>query len=137
MEFAPDNPRKVTDLSIVLDGNAATNPIAPALRNPDNLGISQNSLMVQEDTSSGHNARVLRYDLETGAWSVVASVNTLSWETSGIIDASEFYGPGTWLLDVQAHTPDAYVGEPFTDPVTGITYKREGGQLILLTVDGS
>jgi hypothetical protein len=135
MEFSPDNPRKVEDLTIVLDGNAATNPVSPALRNPDNLGISENSLMVQEDTSSGHNARVLRYDLETGDWSVVAAVNTLSWETSGIIDASAFYGAGTWLLDVQAHT--VFVGPTDTTTTPGVTYKREGGQLILLTVDGS
>ena len=133
MEFAHDNPKKVVDLSIVLDGNAATNPVTPAMRNPDNLGISANSLMVQEDTSSGHNARVLRYDLATGAWSVVASVNTLGWESSGIIDASDFYGDGAWLLDVQAHSLN--VREPET--IDGITYKTEGGQLILLTVDGS
>jgi hypothetical protein len=135
MEFSPDNPRKVEDLTIVLDGNATTNPVSPALRNPDNLGISANSLMVQEDTSSGHNARVLRYDLDSGAWSVVAAVNTLSWETSGIIDASAFYGPGTWLLDVQAHT--IFVGPTDTTTTPGVTIKREGGQLILLAVDGS
>jgi hypothetical protein len=133
MEFAHDNPKKVVDLSIVLDGNAATNPVTPAMRNPDNLGISANSLMVQEDTSSGHNARVLRYDLATGDWSVVAAVNTLGWESSGIIDASEFYGPGSWLLDVQAHS--LFVEGPTL--IDGINYKTEGGQLILLRVDGS
>jgi hypothetical protein len=133
MEFAPDNPRKVVDLSIVLDGNAATNPITPALRNPDNLGISANSLMVQEDTSSGHNARVLRYDLATGDWSVVAAVNTLGWESSGIVDASAFYGDGAWLLDVQAHS--IFIEGPTL--IDGINFKTEGGQLILLTVDGS
>ena len=133
MEFAADNPKKVVDLSIVLDGNAATNPITPALRNPDNLGISVNSLMVQEDTSSGHNARVLRYDLETGEWSVIAAVNTLGWETSGVIDASAFYGDGAWLLDVQAHS--IFIEGPTL--IDGVTYKTEGGQLILLTVEGS
>ena len=133
MEFARNNPRNVVDFSIVLDGNAV-NPLAPgpAMKNPDNLGISANSLMVQEDTSSGHNARVLRYDLSTGAWSVVAAVNTLGWESSGIIDASEFYGPGTWLLDVQAHT--VFVDE---EVVGDVIFKREAGQLILLTVEGS
>jgi hypothetical protein len=133
MEFAPDNPRRVVDFSIVLDGNAATNPISPALRNPDNLGISADSLMVQEDTSSGHNARVLRYDLDSGAWSVVAAVNTLGWESSGIIDASAFYGPGTWLLDVQAHS----INVEGPTVIDGITFKTEGGQLILLKVEGS
>jgi hypothetical protein len=135
MEFGKNDPRNVVDFSILLDGNASTNPLAPgpAMKNPDNLGISTNSLMVQEDTSSGHNARVLRFDLATGAWSAVASVNTLGWESSGIVDASEFYGPGAWLLDVQAHS--IFVEGPTV--IDGVTYKTEGGQLILLTVDGS
>ena len=63
MEFAPDNPRKVLDLSILLDGNFSPNPFpspALALRSPDNLGTSDHSLMVQEDTSS-QVSRILRY----------------------------------------------------------------------------
>jgi Bacterial protein of unknown function (DUF839) len=136
MEFAPDNPRKVVDLSILLDGNFSVNPFAPgnALRAPDNLGTSDHSLMLQEDTTS-QVSRVLRYDLATGTWSVVASVNSSQWESSGIVDASDFYGPGTWLLDVQAH--DVRVG-PIDDTTTpGVTYKTEGGQLLLLTLPGS
>jgi len=27
-----------------------------------------------------------------------------AWESSGIVDASEVYGPGTWLVNIQAHT---------------------------------
>ncbi|NJM55741.1 MAG: hypothetical protein HC841_07450 [Verrucomicrobiae bacterium] len=27
------------------------------------------------------------------------------WETTGIIDASDFYGNDTWLFNVQAHSP--------------------------------
>ena len=139
MEFAPDNPRKVEDLSILIDGNLSPNPFpspALALRSPDNLGTSEHSLMVQEDTSS-QVSRILRYDFDAAAgtnpWSIVASVNDQDWETSGIVDASEFYGDGTWLLAVQAH--DLRVGT--SETVDGITYKREGGQLVLLTVDGS
>ena len=137
MEFAPDNPKKVLDLSILLDGNFSANPFAgDRMRAPDNIGTSEHSLMVQEDTSS-QISRVLRYDFDapSGAnpWSVVASVNDQDWETSGIVDASEFYGDGTWLLTVQAH--DVRVGP--TETIDGITYKREGGQLVLLTVDGS
>jgi hypothetical protein len=63
----------------------------------------------------------------------VAAVNTLGWESSGIIDASEFYGPGSWLLDVQAHS--LFVEGPTL--IDGINFKTEGGQLILLRVDGS
>jgi hypothetical protein len=133
MEFSPDNPRKVVDLSILLDGNFSPNPFAGnALRAPDNLGTSMHSLMVQEDTSS-QVSRVLRYDLVTGAWSVVASVNDQAWESSGIVDASDFYGPGTWLLNVQAHNVNIE-GPTLID---GVNYKTEGGQLLLLTLPGS
>jgi hypothetical protein len=133
MEFAPDNPRKVVDLSILLDGNFSSNPFAGnALRAPDNLGTSGHSLMVQEDTTS-QVSRILRYDLGTGDWSVVAAVNNQQWESSGIVDASDFYGPGTWLLDVQAHTINVE-GPTLID---GVSYKTEGGQLILLTLPGS
>ena len=132
-EFRADNPKKVEDMSIVLDGNFSTNPFSgPALRAPDNLGTSENSLMVQEDTTS-QVSRVLRYDLETGGWSTIASVNNQQWESSGIVDASEFYGPGTWLLNVQAHSINVE-GPTLID---GINFKTEGGQLLLLTVPGS
>jgi hypothetical protein len=138
-EFAHDNPRRVVDLSIVLDGNFSPNPFdpvteGPAMRAPDNLGASTESLMVQEDTTS-QVSRVLRYDLDTGGWSAVARVNDQQWESSGIVDASEFFGPGTWLLDVEAH--NVRVGAEDTTTTPGVTYKREGGQLILLSVDGS
>ena len=49
------------------------------------------------------------------------------------MDASAFFGDGVWLLAVQAH--DLRVGT--SETIGGITFKREGGQLVLLTVDGS
>jgi hypothetical protein len=135
MKFAKHDPRRVVDFSILLDGNAATNPLAPALamRNPDNLGISSDSLMIQEDISSAFESRILRYDLDSGTVSVVGRVNTTGWESSGIVDASDFYGDGAWLLDVQAHS--IFVEGPTL--IDGVNYKTEGGQLILLTVPGS
>ena len=63
------------------------------------------------------------------------------WETTGIVDVSSSFGPGTFLVNVQAHTlyteidttsaPDnlAPVGPDWT-------WKREGGQLLLITVPG-
>ncbi|MGH2680566.1 MAG: alkaline phosphatase PhoX [Actinomycetota bacterium] len=134
MEFAKNDPRRVRELSIVLDGNAATNPLAPdpAMKNPDNLGISANSLMIQEDVSSGFESRILRYDLDAETLSVVGHVNTIGWESSGIVDASAFFGDGAWLLDVQAHS--LLVDQ---EPAGDVTLKREGGQLILLRVPGS
>jgi hypothetical protein len=41
------------------------------------------------------------------------------WESSGILDASRYFGEGSWLTDVQAHT------------------LKEGGQLLLLKIPTS
>ena len=45
------------------------------------------------------------------------------WETSGIIDTSGLFGPGSRLTDVHAHAPTAA-------PAPGTV---EDGQLLLLT----
>jgi hypothetical protein len=116
--------------------------------------------MIQEDPG-GHNnfnpgagpaARIWRYDLATGALSVVAEVDQSAdpaarlgtWESSGILDASEAFGPGTWLVTVQAHSifvrseVRTITDTTRTPPVTGpVTFKDEAGQLLLLTVPGS
>ena len=67
-----------------------------------------------------------------------------AWETSGIVDASELFGEGAWLINVQAHSlfvqsevrtvTDTTRNPPVTGPVT---FKREGGQLLLMVVPGS
>ncbi len=76
---------------------------------------------------------VFLYDLRTGDLARIAQIDRAgntpagdnagtkgSWESSGVIDVSAIFGPGTWLLDVQAHTilnSNNQVG-------------REGGQLL-------
>ena len=65
-----------------------------------------------------------------------------AWETSGIVDASAAFGPGAFLIDVQAHTlwvegkagEDTYID---ADSVPDFSYKREGGQLLLLRIPGA
>ena len=62
-----------------------------------------------------------------------------AWETSGIVDASAAFGPGAFLIDVQAHTlwvEKADGEDNFAPPGPDFTYKREGGQLLLLKVPG-
>jgi hypothetical protein len=65
-----------------------------------------------------------------------------AWETSGIVDASAAFGEGAFLIDVQAHTlwVDRAPGEDtFIDAETAnpdFTYKREGGQLLLIRIPG-
>jgi hypothetical protein len=104
------------------------------MHQPDNVDTSKGSLMVQEDTSQLPNSRIWRYDFATQTWSVVASVNDPAWESSGVLDVSSQFGPGTWLVDVQAH--NVFV-EQDTTTIPGITIKREGGQLLLLRIPGS
>ena len=56
------------------------------------------------------------------------------------MDASAAFGPNMFLIDVQAHTlwVDKALGEDnFAPAGPDFTYKREGGQLLLLKVPGA
>ncbi len=100
-------------------------------------------------------ARIWRHDLATGTKTIVAKVNQSAdensaadaipndldaaavgklgaWESSGIIDASSIFGPGAFLVDVQA---SSYVIDQ--EVRGGLTYQRDGGQLGLLRVPGA
>jgi hypothetical protein len=162
MVLNEDDPTVVDSLTILIDADGGGYNNVNALHNPDNIDTSLNSLMIQEDPGS-HNgqraqfpnatsARVWRYDLASGALSVVAEVDQSlvptspkgAWESSGIVDASSVFGPGAWLLNVQAHTlfVESEVRtvidtgrEP--DVTATLTFKREGGQLILLIIPDS
>jgi hypothetical protein len=70
-----------------------------------------------------------------------APSNLGAWESSGIVDASAAFGRGAFLIDVQAHTlwiekaPGDDNFGPNGGPPDGqpdFTYKREGGQLLLI-----
>ncbi len=132
MEFSLADPTVVTSFSILLnnDPGGLNNP--SVMHHPDNVDTSANSLMVQEDSSQAPNSRIWRYDFATEEWTVVASVREAAWESSGIVDASDAFGDGSWLITVQAH--DVFVD---SETVGGITFKREGGQLLLLRLPGS
>lgn len=126
------NPRRVTSFSVFADGDAPGSDVYVDMTSPDNLDTSRRSLMVQEDTTD---ARILRHDFRSGEWSTVATVNNSDGESSGIVDASRWYGTGAWLTSVQIHDPAAWIWSEVTD--TGVTLKREAGQLLLLRVPGS
>ena len=89
------DPTVVDSFSILVDASAI------GMRNPDNVAVSHNSVLVQEDTS---NAKVWMYPFATGTWTHVATANQPSAETSGIVDVSTWFGDGWWALDVQSHT---------------------------------
>ena len=62
-----------------------------------------------------------------------------AWESSGVIDVSSVFGPGTFLIDVQAGTLFTHVSNgPDLVAPAGPDWlnKRAGGQLLLLTIPG-
>ncbi|MEP7335920.1 MAG: hypothetical protein ABI717_09080 [Actinomycetota bacterium] len=122
------------------------NPLAP--HQPDNIESTENAIFFQEDPGSHNsqpanpaatNARIWRYDLTTGISTVVAEVdqsmspvvNKGTWESSGIVDASAAFGPGAFLVDVQAHQWDMPAGIGNDPPAMP---QRERGQLLLIRV---
>ena len=129
MVFNQANPRKVDSFSVFADADAPGAPEFVAMRSPDNIDTSANSLMVQEDTG---NAKIWRYDFGTATWSVVATVNDPAGESSGIVDGSAWFGPGSWVLDVQGH--GIFVAQQQVGPTL---LKRESGQLLLMILPGS
>jgi hypothetical protein len=110
---------------------------------PDNIAVSRNSLMVQEDPAHPTFARSPRiyqfgFDgkgrLTSRGTAVVELTNSncvdaqgTCWESSGIIDASAWMGAGAWLFDIQAHS----LG------VASLNLPKENGQLLFLRVRGS
>ena len=121
---------------------------AAAPHQPDNIESTANAVFFQEDPGSHNaqptfpgatNARIWRYGLATGVSTVSAMVdqsmspvtNRGTWESSGIVDASAVFGPGAFLVDIQAHQwdMDARTGN---DPPA--VPKRERGQLLLIRV---
>jgi Bacterial protein of unknown function (DUF839) len=145
-----DDPTKAT-LKMILNADGA-NP--DDMYNPDNMDASSRVLMIQEDRESafrgcpcppnqpvdGGFGRVLEYNFQTGTLRSVARVNTPAtlrpgtWESSGIIDASDTLGPNWWLLDVQAHGQTAPQPGPTLVPGSSV---GEDGQLLAMFVPGS
>lgn len=150
MVLDPTDPLSVESLTVLIDGDvdgAAAND--PALiHQPDNVETTASSLLLQEDPGS-HNqgvvsARIWQYDFSSGELRVVASVDQSAdpaarlgnWESSGIVDVSDYFGRGAFLVTIQAHSVfvDSVIGSTVWGPTT---FKREGGQLLLLRVPGA
>ena len=133
VKMDPNDPTKVTEFRVVLDGDAGDD-----ILNPDNLEADRSGLMIQEDLNSEFRTRpgrLLRYEFATGTVTPILQLNQRDfngqslpddkpgdWESSGVIDVSSILGPNTWLFDVQAHT--------LKTPQFGGT--DEGGQLLVL-----
>jgi hypothetical protein len=167
MVLDKDDPTKVTSMTVLVEGDDNPVKTPTEIHQPDNLESTPTGLVVTEDPGSSQQfpfgsmdpaattAR-LWYVPFSGTPEVVAKVdqsadggptdvdgrapgNLGAWESSGIVDASAAFGPGAFLIDVQAHT--LWVEKAPGDDNNGdgqpdFTYKREGGQLALIRIPG-
>jgi hypothetical protein len=173
MVLDPDDPTKVTSLTVFAEGD--DNPVKTLgeIHQPDNLESTPNGVLVTEDPGSSQQfpaiappgpvdpartqARLWRVPIANPAGAeVIAKANHAAdggptdvdgrppgnwgaWETTGIVDASKAFGPDMFLINVQAHT--LWVEKAPGDDNNGdgqpdFTYKREGGQLLLIKIPG-
>jgi hypothetical protein len=168
MVLDPDDPTRVTSLTVLVEGD--DNPVKTLgeIHQPDNLESTAAGLLVTEDPGSSQQFPIDSTDPAAttarlwhvpfgGAAAVVARVdqsadggptdvdgrppgNQGAWESSGVVDASAAFGPGAFLIDVQAHTlwiEQAPGADNNGDGQPDFTYKREGGQLLLLRIPAS
>jgi hypothetical protein len=168
MVLDPDDPTKVTSLTVFAEGDDNPVKTRDEMHQPDNVETTPTGLLVTEDPGSSQQfpagstdpaattARLWRVPF-AGAPEVVVKVdqsedglgtdvdgrapgNWGAWESSGIVDASAAFGPGAYLIDVQAHTlwiEKAPGDDNNGDLAPDFTYKREGGQLALLRIPGT
>lgn len=139
MTLDPQDPTKVVALEVILEGDKG-DPIL----NPDNLSVSDRSLMIQEDINTEFRGqrpgRIWQYNLQNKDLIAVAEADQTdsagnpipgdspgTWESSGIINMANILGPNKWLVNVEPHTlrTAQFGGED------------ESGQILLLEVPNS
>jgi hypothetical protein len=169
MVLDPSDPTQVTSLSIHVEGDDNPVKTIGEVHQPDNIESTPRGILLTEDPGSSQqfapadqglsNATTARlwWVPFSGLPQVVVKVdqsadggptdvddkpngNWGAWESSGIVDASDAFGPGSFLIDVQAAT--LWVEKAPGDDNNGdgqpdFTYKRAGGQLLLLKVPGA
>ena len=133
MRLDPFDPTRVEELRVLLDGDEGDD-----LYRPDNIDTDERYVWIQEDPGGFrglHPARILRYDTQGRRVEPMAECAERdptkgellpsgvggAWETTGILNVSDIFGPDTWLIAVQAHNVE--MPRPLEDG---------GGQLLLL-----
>ena len=168
MEFDPGDPTVVESLMVFVEGDDRPVKTLTEVHQPDNIETTLTGILLTEDPGSSQqfpvgstdpNATTARlwYVPFVGTPQVVVKVNQSldgdvgydvdgrpdgnlgAWESSGIVDASEAFGPGAFLINVQASTlwvDKADGDDNFAPAGPDFTYKRAGGQLLLLIIPG-
>ncbi len=158
VNFDRNNILGTTKITHIYNGDtvaAAGGDIAFA---PDNIDTSKDYLMVQEDGTAqsrpeyakrAREGSIWRFDLKNNfaakrivelnppgtfipeGFTAPPAIGAGVWETSGIIDTSDFFGRDSWLTVVQAHNPVVPSGTPpvLIAPVPNTV---EDGQLLLI-----
>lgn len=156
LRLHPGNPLKPAKLTIAYNADLVVAAGGDIAISPDNIDASHQYLMINEDgttesravmAAKGRDGSIWRFDLRKGGWKGIGvdassatrvaqldppgrdgvAVGPGIWETSGIITASDMFGPDTWLSDVQAHPPTTAPPAP-----GGATVTVEDGQLFLM-----
>ena len=120
-------------------------------------GSSQQFAAADQGLPNATTGRVWQYRFSDGALNAVLKVDQSAdegptdvdpatsagswgaWETTGIVDVSSIFGPGKFLINVQAHSLFIEVGDgPDLNGSGSADWlnKREGGQLLLVTIPG-
>lgn len=149
VKFDKNNILGTTKISVIYNGDAVAAAGGDIGFAPDNIDVSKDYLMVQEDGTAqsrpeyakrARDGSIWRHDLKNNfaakrivelnppgteilsPATVPPTVGPGIWETSGIIDATDFFGRDSWLFVVQAHGPSI---APAPNTV-------EDGQLLLM-----
>ncbi|GEM_PF-132190 len=156
--FDPTNPTGgAASLTVLLEGDAGDPIVNPDNIDINKNGI----LAINEDPngenrgaglldSRGRDSSVWAYDVpgdgkgSDGTLVRIAEIDQTAipnlpgyraergnWETSGILDVSDIYGPGAWLVVVQAHSLNSSEASALAGSSTDLKLV-EGGQLLLL-----
>jgi hypothetical protein len=168
MVLDENDPTVVTSLTVFVEGDDNPVKTVTEVHQPDNIETTLNGVLLTEDpgssqqfaaTDSSANATTARlWSVPfSGTPEIVARVdqsadggptdvdgrspgNKGAWESTGIVDASAAFGPGAFLINVQAHTlwvEKAPGDDNNDDGQPDFTYKREGGQLALIRIPGA
>ena len=133
VDFNPQDILGATTVTLIHNGDTVSAAGGDHAFGPDNMDSSKKYLMINEDGHSdsrpayaarAREGSIWRLDIANGfAPKRIAELNPPgtaiavgqtapppvpvpgTWETSGIIDASEFFGNDSWLTVVQAHAP--------------------------------
>lgn len=117
LELDSFDPTIVKELRVILDGDDADD-----LYRPRDLESDERGLMIQENPGRRgiHPSRILRWDFNLRRLEPLAECAERDpqgrlipagtggvWETTGIVDASDVFGAGSWLVAVQAPNNDS------------------------------